>query len=93
MVELKSGKVAYHDELSALKDSVKRLRIINARALPSTVRDLPGLLHCEANGNNAVLSVEQFHPELPERLSHEWQAEVTVEDLNLEEIFLELHHG
>jgi ABC-2 type transport system ATP-binding protein len=90
---LKSGKVVYHDELSALKDSVKRLRIINARALPATLRDQPGVLHCEVTGSNAVFSVDNFSPELPERLGQEWQAEVTVEDLNLEEIFLELHHG
>jgi len=93
VVVLKSGKVVYNDELSALKDGVKRLRIINARALPATLQDLPGVLHCEANGSNAVFSVDNFSPELPERLSQEWQAEVSVEDLNLEEIFLELHHG
>ena len=90
---LKAGKVVYHDELSALKDSVKRLRIINARALPATKQDLPGVLHWESSDANAVLSVDNFSPELPERLSREWQGEVSVEDLNLEEIFLELHHG
>jgi len=90
---LKLGKVVYYDELSALKDSVKRLRILNARALPATMPGLPGVLHWESSDGNAVFSVDNFSPELPERLSHEWQAEVTVEDLNLEEIFLELHHG
>lgn len=93
VVVLKSGHIIYDDELSALKDSVKRLRVIGLQTSPADLREVPGLLHCQTIGHNAVLSVQGFDPELPERLSREWQAEVTVEDLNLEEIFLELHHG
>ena len=93
MAILKAGKIAYDDELSSLKDSVKRLRISVSGKLPDGLDQLPGLLHCERNGTGAVLSVSGFEATLPERLRREWTADVEVEDLNLEEIFLELHHG
>ena len=90
---LKDGRIVYDDELALLKDSVKRLRINASNGLPNDLRSLPGMLHCEANGKTAVFSLRGFQTELPERLAREWSAEVSVEDLNLEEIFLELHHG
>ena len=89
---LKEGRIVYDDELALLKDSVKRLRISVPNGLPNDLRSLPGILHCEANGKTAVFSLRGFQTELPERLAREWSAEVSVEDLNLEEIFLELHH-
>lgn len=92
VVVLKDGKVLYDDELATLKETVKRLRVVIPSGLPTGLRDLPGLLHCQANGTSAVFSMRGFLPDLPERLTREWQAEVSVEDLNLEEIFLELHH-
>lgn len=88
---LKDGKVVFDDELATLKDSVKRLRVRVPSGLPDSLRTLPGLLHCQANGTSAVFSIRGFTPELPDRLAREWSAEVSVEDLNLEEIFLELH--
>lgn len=90
---LKEGRIVYDDELAQLKDSVKRLRISVPNGLPDALRSLPGMLHCEANGKTAVFSLRGFQTDLPERLAREWSAEVSVEDLNLEEIFLELHHG
>ena len=89
---LKEGLIVYDDELAQLKDSVKRLRISVPNGLPDDLRSLPGMLHCEANGKTAVFSLRGFQLDLPERLAREWSAEVSVEDLNLEEIFLELHH-
>ncbi len=89
---LKEGRIVYDDELAQLKDSVKRLRVSVPSGLPDDLRSLPGMLHCEANGKTAVFSLRGFQTDLPERLAREWAAEVSVEDLNLEEIFLELHH-
>lgn len=90
---LKDGRVLYDDELSSLKDSVKRLRVRAPQGLPTDLDDVPGLLSCQKNGTSAVLSVQSFTPELHQRLLARWSTEVLVEDLNLEEIFLELHHG
>ncbi|MCA9082742.1 MAG: ABC transporter ATP-binding protein [Planctomycetaceae bacterium] len=90
---LQDGKISYDDELSSLKDSVKRLRISVPGRLPDDLEAIPGLLNCDRNGTSAVVSVRNFETTLPQRLRQEWQAEVNVEDLNLEEIFLELHHS
>ena len=89
---LKEGRIVYDDELALLKESVKRLRVSVPTGLPDELKKLPGMLHCEANGKTAVFSLRGFELDLPERLAREWSAEVSVEDLNLEEIFLELHH-
>lgn len=89
---LQRGSIVYDDELSQLKDSVKRIRISVGNTLPPDLEDLPGLLSCERNGSSAILSVKDFSTDLPARLKNQWQADVEVEDLNLEEIFLELHH-
>ena len=39
----------------------------------------------------AAVAVRYAQPELIEELRQKWQAEIEVEDLNLEDIFLELH--
>ncbi|MEZ6128122.1 MAG: ABC transporter ATP-binding protein [Planctomycetaceae bacterium] len=88
---LQSSRIVYDNELSHLKDSVKRLRLSFSGSVPTQLDELPGLLSCDRNGSTAMLCVSDFDPELPDRLRDTWQAEVEVEDLNLEEIFLELH--
>lgn len=90
---LRRGCIVYDDELSLLKDTVKRIRVSVSGALPSDLQDLAGLLTCDRNGSSAIFSVKNFSADLPDRLRTQWQADVQVEDLNLEEIFLELHHG
>jgi ABC-2 type transport system ATP-binding protein len=90
---LKNGKIIYSGELDSLKDSVKRLRIQAAAPLPNGSFRVPGTLHAKVSGNEAVVSVQDFTPDLPERIAQQWSASVAVEDLNLEDIFLELHHG
>ncbi len=89
---LKDGKNIYDNELGALKESVRRLRVVVPSGVPDELRHVPGLLRYESNGTNAVFSVQQFNIDLPEQLRQRWKADVSVEDLNLEEIFLELHH-
>jgi ABC-2 type transport system ATP-binding protein len=87
---LRNGRIAFHGELDELKDRVKRLRIAASRDLPASFA-IPGALHCEINGPLATVSVDDFDDELLKNVRQTWQADVSVEDLNLEEIFLELH--
>jgi ABC-2 type transport system ATP-binding protein len=87
---LRNGRIAFHGELDELKDRVKRLRIAASRDLPASFA-IPGALHCEVNGPLATVSVDDFDDELLKNVRQTWQADVSVEDLNLEEIFLELH--
>jgi ABC-2 type transport system ATP-binding protein len=90
---LKDGKIVYSGELDALKDSVKRLRVQAAAPLSNGSFCVPGMLHAKVTGNEAVVSVQDFTADLPERIAQQWSASVTVQDLNLEDIFLELHHA
>jgi ABC-2 type transport system ATP-binding protein len=87
---LRNGRIAFHGELDELKDRVKRLRIAASSNLPASFA-IPGALHCEVNGPLATVSVDDFDDELLKNVRQTWQADVSVEDLNLEEIFLELH--
>lgn len=89
---LQNGVVAYHDEIATLKETVKRLRISASRALP-TGFTLEGALRCEVDGTEALVSVTGYTDALNHQLIAEWDARVEVEDLNLEEIFLEMYHA
>jgi ABC-2 type transport system ATP-binding protein len=87
---LKEGRITYHGELGELKDRVKRLRIASRDELPRSFA-VPGALRCEVEGTSAIASVANFDPSLVDQLRTTWNAEVTVHDLNLEEIFVEMH--
>ena len=87
---LKNGTIDFCGELDTLKDEVKRLRIISSVPLS---RDIPmdGVLNCELSQYEAVLSVRGFNAGTKSQLEQRLNAKIEVEDLNLEEIFLELH--
>ena len=87
---LKDGRIAFHGELDELKDRVKRLRLAVARDLPRDFA-IPGALRYEIDGPIAVVTVDEFDEQLVDELRTTWSAEVAVEDLNLEEIFVALH--
>ena len=86
------GQLRFHGELDELKDHVKRLRITAHRDLPASFA-VPGSLRCEVAGANATVSVADFSEQLVHDMRQTWDAEVAVHDLNLEEIFVEMHHG
>jgi ABC-2 type transport system ATP-binding protein len=90
---LKDGKIVYSGELDAPKDSVKRLHVQSVAPLPNGSFRVPGMLYAKVTGNEAVVSVQDFTADLPERIAQQWSASVAVQDLNLEDIFVELHHG
>ena len=87
---LQGGGISCFEELDDLKDRVKRLRISAESDLPSTFR-VEGALRTEINGRNALVAVPRVSESLVDDLRSEWQADVAVEDLNLEDIFLEMH--
>lgn len=87
---MKNGAIVFHDELDALKDQVKRLRLQSATDFPSSFA-IRGSLRTEVQGRNAIVTVSQASDELLGEIRSTWHADVAVEDLNLEEIFLEMH--
>ncbi len=89
---LKEGKLALFEELDAIKDRVKRLRITAATPLPRSFA-VEGALRTEVEGQTALVAATNVSDPMLDDLRSRWQAEVVVEDLNLEEIFLELHRA
>jgi ABC-2 type transport system ATP-binding protein len=87
---LRDGRVAFSGELDALKDQVKRLHVTSAHGLPERF-NLPGVLQQRVLGNDALVSTESYSPALKQQLESELDAQVEVQDLNLEDIFVELH--
>lgn len=87
---LREGRIAYYGDLDELKDRVKRLRIAASHDLPRTFA-VPGSLRCEIAGAVATVSVDDFDERLVDDMRSRWNADVSVYDLNLEEIFVEMH--
>ena len=88
---LRAGKIAYDGALDDLKDSVKRLHITATAPLPVDLQ-IPGVVKSQVEGNEALISVRDASPALIEQIRRNYAATVGVQDLNLEDIFLELHH-
>lgn len=89
---LRDGQIVFHDELDVLKDNVKRLRITAEHDLPASFA-VKGALRTEIEGRNALVAVADAGNGLLSELRSTWHAQIEVEDLSLEEIFLEMHHA
>lgn len=89
---IKDTAIEFSGELDELKERVKRIRVLGAVDLPSTFA-VADALHCDLEGRLATLTVDNFTPAMVEELRQTWDAEVTVTDLNLEEIFVAMHGG
>ncbi len=88
---LRGGKIAYHGELDELKDAVKRLHVTSSRPLSPSF-NVPGAMRLRVEGNEALVSVRGASSDVLESIRKDYDASVRVEDLNLEDIFLEMHH-
>jgi len=89
---LKEGRIHFHGELGALKDEVKRLHIRSEQQLPDDLGlGREKVIYCESSAGEAIVSVRGFKKEFKDIIEATCKARVEVEDLNLEEIFLELN--
>ncbi len=89
---LDDGKLRFLGDLDELKDRVKRLRITSRHDLPASFA-VPGALRCEVVGPSATVSVTDFDERMVSEMRTRWDVDVAVHDLNLEEIFVEMHDG
>ncbi len=87
---LGDGVIDFFGELDELKDSVKRIRVHGSADLPIDFA-VPGSLRTEVAGKTAVVAVASVDDQLLDGIRNRWDVTVDVEDLNLEDIFLELH--
>jgi ABC-2 type transport system ATP-binding protein len=87
---LQHGTISFYGELGELKDQIKRLRLVSTNTFPERF-ELPGILRQRIDGNQALVTTRTITPELLGQFADQWHATVEIQDLNLEEIFLELH--
>jgi ABC-2 type transport system ATP-binding protein len=90
IVLLQEGAVSYSGSMDALKESVKTLRLVSRSRLPRSL-EFPGLLRCEVDANEALLTVRGVTPDVIRELEAVYQGDVEVRDLTLEDIFVEVH--
>lgn len=88
---LHEGRIQWFDELDVTKDRIKRLRFRSNNAFPSLF-SVPGALHTHVDGTLAIVAVAVTSQADIDSVCSRYNASVEVEDLNLEDIFLELHH-
>lgn len=88
---LKDGKLQCFEALDDLKDRIKRIRILSEKDLPIDLQ-IPEAFRVEVTGRTAVAAVALKHEQDIAEFGDQWDAQVVVEDLNLEDIFLELQN-
>ena len=87
---IKDGQLVWCGELDALKESVVRLHLSARRPLPMQL-GIPHAFSSRVEGVRATVSVMQWNPGEREALATRLGANVEVEPLGLEDIFLEMH--
>ena len=87
---IKDGRLAWAGDLDALKESVVRLHIHGRRALPGDLR-VPDALASRVEGSRATVAAAHWTSERAAALAARLDADLEVESLALEDIFLELH--
>jgi ABC-2 type transport system ATP-binding protein len=87
---LKDQRMYWQGDFDSLKDSIVRLHARATRPLPASLA-FPNALNVQRDGTTATAIVHGWRAELQEGLAQQLEAEIEVEQLTLEDIFLELH--
>ena len=87
---VKDHRLYWQGDFDSLKDSIVRLHIRAARALPDALA-VANALSLQRNGSTATVVVRDWSVELHGDMAERLDAEIEVEPLTLEDIFLELH--
>jgi ABC-2 type transport system ATP-binding protein len=89
---LRDGVIAYKGNLSTLQDRVRRLHIQSSRELPDPI-PIPAtnVIRSVVDHTNATVTVDSVGDDNIRNLQNALSARISVEHLNLEEIFLEVN--
>ncbi len=87
---VKDGRLAWAGDLDALKESVVRLHIHGRRQLPTDL-GVPDALTSRVDGFRATVAATDWTSQRTAALAARLDADLEVESLALEDIFLELH--
>jgi ABC-2 type transport system ATP-binding protein len=87
---LKDGAISYQGGLAALQDRVRRLHIRASRDLPTPL-PISRILHSVVDQSSATVTVDGMEDDEIRKLQETLSATISVEQLNLEDIFLEVN--
>jgi ABC-2 type transport system ATP-binding protein len=87
---VKDGRLFWQGDTDALKESVVRVHVRSPKPLPQDLA-IANALTLHVQGGYATAAVTQWGPEARDGIASRVQADVEVEPLGLEEIFIELH--
>jgi ABC-2 type transport system ATP-binding protein len=87
---IRDGRLAWAGDLDTLKESVVRVTLLSRDVLPAHL-GIDGALSQRSDGRRAQLVMTGWRDERQRELADRLGADVSVERLGLEEIFLELH--
>jgi len=87
---LKDRRMYWQGDFDSLKDSIVRVHARSTQPLPASLSIL-NALNVQRNGTTATATVQGWRAEMQDGLAQQLGAEIEVEQLTLEEIFLELH--
>ena len=79
-----------YDQLDELKDRTKRVRVHSHTPLPREFA-IPGTFHTIYRGSYNLTAIAHVAPSEIDAFRHSHPIEVDIDNLNLEDIFLELH--
>lgn len=89
VVLINEGAVSFCGELDELKEQVKRVRIMAGDVTVEQLQ-MKGVLACEHTDGGVVLTLKDQQGDALQKLEQQFGQAMHVENLNLEEIFLEL---
>jgi ABC-2 type transport system ATP-binding protein len=87
---LKDQRMYWQGDFDSLKESIVRVHVRGTHVLPASLA-IPNALRLQRNGTTATAVVQNWRDDLNEPLAQQLEAEIEVEQLTLEDIFLELH--
>lgn len=87
---LREGVLAYQGGLDELKESVARVTLLAAEKFPEK-SDLPDLINQKIQGNSAQLTFINWSAAREQQLANQFAAQIEVQYLSLEDIFLEMN--
>lgn len=87
---LREGHIVWRGALDELKESVVRLHLSASGELPATL-GLPGQIAGRVSGRTATITVSDWQPARLAEFERLGGGHIEVEQLGLEEIFLDLH--
>ena len=87
---MKNGRIAYRGDLGSLQERIRRIHIRSDRKLPDPL-PIRNVIRSVVEDAKATVTVDSLGDEEIQKLGETLSARVSIESLNLEDIFLEVN--